>query len=72
MSFEQQLETRVNADWLGLSGARVLIAGAGGIGGACALAYAEAGASVTVVDRDRRALDATGAELTERGARHEL
>lgn len=52
-----------NADWLGLGGSRVLIAGAGGIGGACALAYAEAGASVAVVDRDQRALDAIGAEL---------
>ena len=29
-----------DADWLGLHGARVLVAGAGGIGGACALAYA--------------------------------
>jgi gluconate 5-dehydrogenase len=46
------------ADWLGLAGARVVIAGAGGIGGACALAYAEAGASVFVVDRDAAALDA--------------
>ncbi len=45
-------------DWLGLHGARVLVAGAGGIGGACALAYARAGASVAVVDRDESALDA--------------
>ncbi len=43
---------RTSADWLGLGGARVLIAGGGGIGGACALAYAKAGASVAVVDRD--------------------
>ena len=36
------------ADWLGLDGSRVLVAGAGGIGGACALAYAKAGASVAL------------------------
>lgn len=69
-----------HASWLGLEGARVLVAGAGGIGGACALAYAEVGASVVVVDRDQRALDALAADpafangqtiqadLTEHGA----
>ena len=61
-----------NAEWLGLEGSRVLVAGAGGIGGACAVAYAEAGASVAVVDRDQRALDAIGAELDATGARHAL
>ena len=40
------------ADWLGLSGARVLIAGAGGIGSACATGYLEAGAAVVIIDRD--------------------
>ena len=60
------------AAWLGLEGARVLVAGAGGIGGACALAYAEAGASVAVVDRDQRALDAIGADLDATGARYAL
>lgn len=39
-------------DWLGLSGMRVLVAGAGGIGSQCALGYAARGASVLVVDRD--------------------
>ncbi|WP_404429468.1 SDR family oxidoreductase [Microbacterium lacus] len=63
---------RTTADWLGLDGARVLIAGAGGIGGACALAYARAGASVTVVDRDQSALDAIAAEFDAIGARYEL
>ncbi|MEU1972147.1 SDR family oxidoreductase [Microbacterium sp. NPDC019599] len=58
--------------WLGLDGSRVLVAGAGGIGGACALAYADAGASVVVVDRDQRALDALGAELSAAGASYEL
>ena len=63
-TLETSAEAGVNADWLGLHGARVLIAGAGGIGGACALAYARSGASVAVVDRDQRALDALGEELT--------
>jgi len=62
----------VDADWLGLHGSRVLIAGAGGIGGACALAYAAAGASVAVVDRDRAALDALAVELEAAGAPHVL
>ncbi|WP_296665821.1 SDR family NAD(P)-dependent oxidoreductase [Demequina sp.] len=63
-------------DWLGLEGARVLIAGAGGIGGACAAAFAEAGATVAVVDRDPGALNALDpapahrivTDLTARGA----
>lgn len=64
--------TRVETDsWLGLHGTRVLVAGAGGIGGACALAYAGAGASVVVVDRDPRALEALGDELAATGARFE-
>ncbi|QKJ20892.1 SDR family NAD(P)-dependent oxidoreductase [Microbacterium hominis] len=53
-------------DWLGLSGARVLVAGAGGIGGACARAYARAGATVAVVDRDAAALAALAADGEER------
>lgn len=60
------------ADWLGLAGSRVLVAGAGGIGGACALAYAAAGATVAAVDRDERTLDTLGAELAGIGARHDL
>ncbi len=54
-------------DWLGLHGSRVLIAGAGGIGGACALAYARAGARVAVVDRDAAALDALAAGFAAAG-----
>jgi gluconate 5-dehydrogenase len=68
-----------DATWLGLQGARVLVAGAGGIGGACARAFAGVGASVVVVDRDASALAeiASGenaavatvqADLTEKGA----
>lgn len=72
MSTQVTLETRANADWLGLHGARVLVAGGGGIGGACALAYAAAGASVAVVDRDPRVLETIGAELSAAGARYEL
>ncbi|MEO8263846.1 MAG: SDR family oxidoreductase [Pseudolysinimonas sp.] len=41
-----------SVDWLGLSGSRVLIAGAGGIGLACAVGYAEAGARLLIIDRD--------------------
>jgi gluconate 5-dehydrogenase len=41
-----------NQDWLGLDGKRVLVAGAGGIGAACAEGYARQGAAVLLVDRD--------------------
>lgn len=47
-------------DWLGLGGARVLVAGAGGIGGACIAEFAAAGASVLAVDRDDARLAALG------------
>lgn len=62
----------VDAGWLGLEGARVLVAGAGGIGGACALAYAEAGARVAVVDRDAQALEQIAADLQALGRPVEL
>jgi gluconate 5-dehydrogenase len=63
--------TDSKTDWLGLEGARVLIAGAGGIGGACALAYLDAGASVLVVDRSQDALDVLAANPEFRdGAGH--
>lgn len=38
--------------WLELGGARVLVAGAGGLGAACAAAYLEQGATVVLVDLD--------------------
>ncbi len=40
-----------SVDQLGLRGRRVLVAGAGGLGGACATAFAAAGADVFVVDQ---------------------
>lgn len=39
-------------DWLGLSGAKVLIAGAGGLGSACAKAFDLANARLAIADRD--------------------
>lgn len=66
-----------SADWLGLAGARVLVAGAGGLGSACAAAFLAAGARVDLVDADaaraRQVLAgadpdravATGADLTD-------
>ena len=38
------------SDWLGLAGRRVLVAGAGGIGAACTVAFADAGAQVMAAD----------------------
>lgn len=43
-------------DWLGLDGRGVLVAGAGGLGGACVAGFAEAGARVVVADRDETRL----------------
>src|SRR5665811_2460788 len=42
--------TSFMGDWLGLTGRRVLVAGAGGIGAACALAFADAGSQVVAAD----------------------
>jgi NAD(P)-dependent dehydrogenase (short-subunit alcohol dehydrogenase family) len=72
--------TASHSDWLGLNGARVLVAGAGGIGSECAAGYLESGASVAVVDRDASRLTALAdhdvlsaaqtieADLTEAGS----
>lgn len=67
-------------DWLDLVGARVFVAGAGGLGGACARAFLGAGAKVHVADLDGDrarsivagtlpdATMATAADLTDRAA----
>jgi gluconate 5-dehydrogenase len=48
----------LDSTWLGLRGARVVVAGAGGIGAECIRGFAAAGARVLAVDRD-------GARLAE-------
>lgn len=50
-------------DQLGLRGRRVLVAGAGGLGGACAAAFADAGARVYVVDEDAERVEALCAQV---------
>ncbi len=50
-------------DWLGLAGSGVLIAGAGGIGSACAKAFMGAGARIALVDLDREHLQSVSKEL---------
>lgn len=50
-------------DWLGLTGATVLVAGAGGIGTAAAMGYAQAGARVAVVDNNAARLDVAAEEI---------
>ena len=49
--------------WLGLSGAKVMIAGAGGLGGECAKAFAEVGAQVAIADQNGARLDQIAADL---------
>lgn len=56
---------QVSSGWLGLAGARVLVAGAGGVGAVCVAGYAEQGATVLAVDRDADRL----AALKERDPR---
>lgn len=51
-------------DWLGLAGRRVLVAGAGGIGAACAGAFAAAGAHVVAADVDDDRLAALDGRVT--------
>lgn len=65
-----------DAAWLGLEGGRVLVAGGGGIGGACARAFTDAGAAVAIVDRSAEVLRPLAdegfvtiqADLTEHGS----
>lgn len=51
-------------DWLGLGGQRVMVAGAGGIGSACATAFADAGAHVAVADISPDNLSALDGRIT--------
>jgi len=54
-------------DWLGLRDRTVLIAGAGGLGGASALALAGLGARVLAVDVDQARLEELGERVSEHG-----
>jgi ketopantoate reductase len=54
-------------DWLGLRDRTVLIAGAGGLGGASALALAGLGARVLAVDVDQARLAELGQRISEHG-----
>lgn len=57
------------ADWLGLQGSRVLVAGAGGIGAAVVRGFLGAGADVTVVDADASRLAELGSSFDHTGSR---
>ncbi len=48
--------------WLGLTGKKVLVVGAGGLGSAAAVGFAEVEASVLVVDRDEERLEKLAVE----------
>jgi NAD(P)-dependent dehydrogenase (short-subunit alcohol dehydrogenase family) len=48
------------SDWLGLQGARVLVAGAGSLGAALVQGFVDAGASVAVIDVSREHLSGVG------------
>ncbi len=55
---ERESVPMVSHDWLRLRGKRALVVGAGGLGAASALALAELGARLLLVDIDRDSLDA--------------
>lgn len=55
------------SEWLGLRGARVLLAGAGGIGAALAGGFVAAGARVLLVDADPARLEEVAAEVELEG-----
>jgi NAD(P)-dependent dehydrogenase (short-subunit alcohol dehydrogenase family) len=54
-------------DWLGIHGRTALVVGAGGLGGACALALADLGARVLAVDVDESRLSAIRQRARDRG-----
>ena len=55
------------ADWLGLTGRQALVVGAGGIGGASALALVAQGARVVAVDRDEANLETLARQAKDAG-----
>jgi NAD(P)-dependent dehydrogenase (short-subunit alcohol dehydrogenase family) len=58
-----------SGDWLGLGGRRALVIGAGGLGGASAVALAVLGAEVLVVDRDAGNLESVAGRVKEAGGK---
>jgi gluconate 5-dehydrogenase len=70
MDVVPESEQRQPDSWLGLAGARVLIAGAGGIGEACVHGFLQAGASVMLIDRDRSRLDDVASSIAEPSSLH--
>ncbi len=58
-----------SGDWLGLGGRRALVMGAGGLGGASAVALAALGAEVLVVDRDAGNLESVASRVKEAGGK---
>ena len=56
-------ELNRSMDWLGLDGAKVLIAGAGGLGGACAKAFVQANSRLAIADSDPAHLAKLSGEL---------
>lgn len=54
-------------DWLGLRDRAVLVAGAGGLGSACALGFARNGARVCAIDRDHNQLAAVAEAAAAQG-----
>ncbi|CAG4930002.1 SDR family NAD(P)-dependent oxidoreductase [Acidithrix sp. C25] len=58
-----EIEPETSSSWLGLDGRGVLIAGAGGIGSACAKAFIGGGARIVLVDQDQARLEATTKEI---------
>jgi gluconate 5-dehydrogenase len=65
---ERESVPMASQDWLGLQGKRALVVGAGGLGGASALALAELGARLLLVDLDPDSLDAVRDAAKESGA----
>jgi NAD(P)-dependent dehydrogenase (short-subunit alcohol dehydrogenase family) len=59
---EALIDETTGTDWLGLTGARVLVVGAGGIGTECAKGYAAAGARLLLADRNPAALAALASD----------